>query len=67
MSDTRVKDHFADVDDFEELLEQAESFAVEDNEIEFVEDMQEKYEKWGAEMFLSDAQKSWLEKLAEGE
>lgn len=60
-----VKDYFPDIDDFEELLELAESGAETDWEFEFTEDIREKFDKYRENMYLSDAQKESLERIAD--
>lgn len=64
MSD-RVSDHFDDPKQFTELLEAAESSDPKGEAADFVADIQAKYRKWGAGMFLSGKQKAWLERIAE--
>lgn len=54
-----------DIENFDELLSDAECVASTDWEIGFVEDLKERYEKWGAELYLSDRQADRLETIAE--
>lgn len=61
---TTILDHFDDIDDFEEVLEQAETHASTEREIEFVDSIRNKYDEYGERMFLSDAQWSWLDRLS---
>ena len=61
----KIKDHYADIDDFDDLLDTAEAEAAGEWEEGFVLDIQAKYAKWGAEMFLSEHQKLTLERIAE--
>lgn len=61
---SRVCHLFDDTDDFEQLLEDAERQASTKRDQDFVSDMRDKYECWGIEMFLSESQRSWLERIA---
>lgn len=61
----RVEDLFDEVSEFEKLLEAAEEGAVSDWEMDFVSDIQDKYKKYGRRMYVSDAQLSRLEKIAD--
>ena len=61
----KVKDHYAD-GEFEELLEEAESNAESGWDTEFTEDMRERFDEYGEDMFLSDAQREQLERIANG-
>lgn len=63
MSKTII-DHFDDIDEFESALEQAETNASKARDIEFVDIIRNKYDEYGERMFLSDAQYSWLMRLA---
>lgn len=65
MSDT-VQDHY-DEDDFESLLDDAESNAANDWEEQFVADMRERYQQYGKRMFLSQSQRTHLERIADDE
>lgn len=56
-------DHFPDIDDFEELLEDARMAASSDWEETFVADMKAKYEQYGEDMFISNAQLDKLNKI----
>ena len=62
----RVQDIY-DERDFEELLESAQANAANDWEETFVSDMKAKYEEFGRRMYLSDAQKEHLERIASDE
>ena len=61
---TTILDHFDDIDEFESALEQAETNASTEREMEFVDSIRNKYEEYGERMFLSDAQYSWLTRLS---
>lgn len=58
-----VKELFSNVTDFEELLETASSCAQSTWELNFVEDIAEKFEAYGRHMIISDAQIAKLEKI----
>lgn len=62
----RVQDIYADTD-FEKLLEDARMNAANDWEEEFVADMVARFEQYGRRMYLSDAQKQTLERIANDE
>ena len=64
MSD-RVQDLYEDTDEFERLLSDAAANAANDWEQEFVDDMQERWTKYGKRMFLSEKQQEHLERIAE--
>lgn len=61
-----VQDHYTE-DDFEELLDDAKANAANDWEEQFVADMQTRYEQYGKRMFISPAQISKLERIADDE
>lgn len=63
MSD-RVSSHFDKPEQFRELLEAAEAANQKGDAGDFVQEMREKYARWGAGMFLSGKQKAWLERIA---
>lgn len=65
MSNT-VQDHYTD-DDFESLLDDAEGNAANDWEEEFVSDMKARFQQYGKRMFISAAQRSHLERIADDE
>lgn len=56
-----------DVEDFEDLLASAEANASSDWEMGFVEDLSERYERYGDDMFLSEKQAEILRRIANGE
>lgn len=64
MSNDTVRTRYTDVAEFEEQLEQAETNANNDFEMEFTSDMRVKYNKWGADMFISEKQADCLERIA---
>lgn len=65
MSDT-VQDHY-NPDDFESMLDDAEINAANDWEEEFVAAMKERYAQFGKRMYISAAQRSHLERIADDE
>lgn len=65
MSDT-VQDHYTE-DDFESLLDDAESNAANDWEEGFVSDMKERFQLYGKRMYISAAQREHLERIADDE
>lgn len=65
MSDT-VQDHYTE-DDFESLLDDAESNAANDWEEEFVAYMKARFQQYGKRMYISSAQRARLERIADDE
>jgi len=65
MSDT-VQDHYPG-DDFESLLIDAEANAANDWEETFVSDLKTRWQTYGKRMFISQAQRSNLERIANDE
>ena len=61
-----VQDIYNDTE-FEELLEGARMNAANDWEESFVADMKNRYTEYGHRMFISDAQKDHLERIANDE
>lgn len=59
-----LKEIFDDIDDFTELLAEAEAQASTDWEQTFVADINEKFEKHGEYMYFSEKQRETLEKIA---
>ena len=62
----KICDKYPNDDDFEELLASAEENASSDWETEFVSSLQERYEQYGINMFLSEKQDEVLRRIAEG-
>lgn len=60
---SRVSDQFTDPEDFQRLLSDAESQAKTEREQEFVSDMNDKWEKYGPAMYLTEKQRNWLEEI----
>jgi hypothetical protein len=57
---------FANKEEFERVLDQAEGNAKTEFEVEFIEDLKERYTKWGPRMFFSEKQEAFLDNLAWG-
>jgi hypothetical protein len=53
-----------EIDNFDELLDDAESQASSNWEMDFVNDMRDRYDQYNDEMFVSEAQLEKLEKIA---
>lgn len=64
---SKVSDFYDDPDEFEADLDSAGTAAVTTREIEFVSGLRDKFEEWGAKMFLSDAQYGWLQRIIDGD
>lgn len=62
---TKLEDFITDDDEFEELLDLAMANARSDRAEEFCSDLEEKFEKYGLKMFMSQSQWNWLERLAD--
>jgi|GEM_PF-4157138 len=63
---SQVQEIYKD-DEFEGLLEDARMNAANDWEENFVSDLSSKYGEFGRRMFLSDAQRDHLERIASDE
>jgi hypothetical protein len=59
----RVQDIY-DEKEFEELLESARMNAANDWEESFVADMKTRYDQYGRRMYISEAQQTTLERIA---
>lgn len=53
-----------DIPNFEPLLETAEDNAVTDWDMNFVQDMMDRYKKYGDETYVSESQLEQLERIA---
>lgn len=51
-------------DEFDALLTDAEAEATMNNEIEFVSDMRANFDVYGVNIFCSEKQLSWLQRIA---
>jgi len=58
-----VSDTYTDAE-FRDLLSSAAANASRGRDMEFVEEMESKFEQWGSRCFLSEAQENWLKRLA---
>jgi len=54
-----------EIDNFNDLLSDAENGAKTEWEMEFISGIQVKYAQWGDRMFVSDKQLAILERMAE--
>ena len=63
----RIYDAYPKVDEFENLLEDADSNAGNQWELEFVSDINERFEKYGGDTFISKKQIEILNRIARGE
>lgn len=61
---SRVKDLYPKITDFDRLLEDAALNASTEWEMEFVDNMTGKYDTFGGEMFLTEAQHDKLRQVA---
>ena len=61
---SRVNDFYTDAE-FEALLDTAEGAAKTDKEETFISDLRERYDEYGDDMFLSDAQNDWLTRIVQ--
>lgn len=64
---SKLLDFYADADEFEIELDAAESNARGWKTEEFLDGLRDKYEEWGEDMYLSEAQHAWLQRLADGD
>ena len=62
---TRLFEHFKTVDDFTLLLSTAKQNARSSREHDFLDGLQDKFDTFEAEMYLSENQVRWLRDLAE--
>ena len=54
-----------DIENFSELLDEAEDQATTEAEIDFCADMRSRFDAYEGEMFVSEKQLAWLEKIAD--
>lgn len=59
-----VCDLFDEVEAFADLLDAASDGASSEKEVDFVADIQERFDKYGSRTFISEAQLAWLRALA---
>lgn len=62
----RLKHVVPDVDAFKSMLNDAVSNAKDTAEVDFSNKMQDNFDRYGAEMFISTKQLAWLERIATG-
>ena len=55
---------FDDASEFDELLADAENNATSDWDMNFVDDLRNRYDKYGERMYLSERQLEILERIA---
>jgi hypothetical protein len=55
----------SEIDDFDNLLDDAEGNANSDWEMEFTSNIREKYDQYKGDMFVSEKQLEHLERIAE--
>lgn len=53
-----------EIDNYEDLIEEAECEANSDWEMDFVSDLKDKYDQYGDNTYVSEAQLAKLEKIA---
>lgn len=62
----KLTDYFESGDEFERMLERAQNNPQSQRAAEFLSGLRDKYDDWGDVMYLSEAQYSWLQKIADG-
>jgi len=62
---SKVNEIFDETADFDALLSSADGNAKNDWERKFVDDMRVRYDKYGADCYLSDRQRDVLENIAQ--
>jgi len=60
----KIKMKAQEIDNYEELLEEADIKASNDWEMDFVSDLKEKFEQYGDDTYVSEAQLEKLEVIA---
>lgn len=60
----KFSDHFKTEHDARRMIQDATLGAERDAEVAFVDDMDEKFKKWGMDGYLSKKQFEWLDSLA---
>ena len=61
---TRANDFFED-GELDGIIDQAETNANNDFEMEFTSSIREKFDEWGENMFMSEKQRDILRRIAE--
>ncbi len=67
MNSETAATHFADSDEFTDVLAEAVAAATTDWEVEFTQNIESRYEKYGMDMYLSKAQVSQLQRIVQGQ
>ena len=63
----KIKDMYPEIEEFEDLLEDADSNAGNEWERQFVDGIRGRFEKYGGDTFVSEKQIATLEKIAGGD
>ena len=61
----KIKDHYNEIKDFEEVLSFAEKKASKDWDVTFVSSISERYGEYGEDTYLSVVQKEQLERISD--
>ena len=64
MNSQTITDLFDDASEFDELLADAGNNATSDWDMNFVDDLRNRYDKYGERMYLSERQLEILERIA---
>ncbi len=56
----------SEIEDFEDLLDAAESNAVSGWDMDFTADLRNRHDQYGDRMYITDRQLEQLERIAEG-
>lgn len=64
MNSQTITDLFDDASEFDELLADAENNATSDWDMNFVDDLRNRYDKYGERMYLSERQLEILRRIA---
>lgn len=56
--------YFDDFDEFEDAINEAESNAKSGRDMDFVDDLKQRFNQYGQRTNLSEAQYEWLKRLA---
>lgn len=67
MASDRIKHLFADVEEFKSLLNDATTEAASEWAIQFCKDMNDRFDKYGQEAFITEPQLKKLREIAEAE
>ena len=60
----KIKDQYDSEKEYQEVLDDAERNAETEWEVQFIEDMKAKFERFGMEAYLTNNMKDHLERLA---